>query len=109
MAVLTVEKPTTSGVASTLVAASAGGDSFANDGRVILRVQNGGASSITVTATATGQCNQGALHNATGSVSAGATNDFGPFPASQFNDGSGNVNVTYSAVTSVTVAAIRIG
>jgi hypothetical protein len=33
----------------------------------------------------------------------------GPFPTNRFNDTNGEVSVTYSAATSVTVAAVTLG
>jgi len=117
MAVLTVTTITEAGIADGAVAAAGGGDSFANpeDERTILKVINGGGGAITVTitpanASATGVPGFGDLTkaNAGGSVGAGATRYFGPFPGRTFNDTNGRVAVTYSGVTTVTVAALRV-
>lgn len=114
MAVLTVTEITEAGVADGAAAAAGGGDSFANpdDERTVLKVINGGGGSITVTITpavvAATLPGFGAVTKANGggSVGAGATRYFGPFPKA-YNDANGRVNVTYSGVTSVTVAALR--
>lgn len=106
---LTLQQETLSGVAPNFVAATAGGDSFANDGNTSLRVKNGSASPITVTINSPTQCNMGFTHNVAVTVAAGAEQDIGPFPPSRFNDQYGNVNVTYSASASVTVAAVQAG
>ena len=109
MATLTVQTSTAdSPLVPSFVAASAGGDQVKNSGRVVINVANGGASSITVTFTAQKACNQGFTHNASATVAAGATERIGPFDTYRFNDGSGLLNWTYSAVTSVTVAATGI-
>lgn len=107
MAQLTVEDVSLSGATPNLVAAGANGDSFANDGRTVFRVDNAGASSVTVTVDSPTPCNYGYTHNVVATVAAGATEDLGPFPSARFNDDKNNVNVTYSGVTSVTVSPIR--
>ncbi len=108
MALLTVQKVTAAGIGPTFAAANAGGDAFANNGRTMVVVKNDGASSITVTITSARTCNQGFLHDLTISVPAGAERWIGPFAPWRFNDESGQVAVGYSAVTSVTVAAIEL-
>lgn len=107
MAQLTVQETTLDGVTVTYAAAGASGDTFSNDGDTRLRVKNGSASAVTVTISSLQQCNQGFTHDVTVSVAAGAEEEIGPFAPVRFNDGQGNVSVSYSAVTSVTVAAVR--
>lgn len=113
MATLSLQTPSETG-GITPVAADAGGDVFANTGKMYLLVHNGDASGITVTATAqntsTSTADYGPLTkaNAVTSVGAGATELIGPFPQTAFNNGSDQVAIGYSAVTSVTVAAIQI-
>ena len=110
MAVLTVQAVTRAGLNLTdaLVAASAGGDSFANNGLEVLAVVNAGGSSVTVTlpyvATADGQT----ITSRTVVVGAGKTALIGPFPQALYNDANNRVAVTYSGVTSVSVAALRL-
>lgn len=108
MAVLAVQDVTPAGLAPTYVAASAGGDEFSNNGRVVLHVKNGGAAEITVTVISAKTCNQGFQHNITVAVAAGSDKMIGPFAPERFNNDAGRVAVTYSAVTSVTVAALEI-
>jgi len=106
MAVLTVQHTTgTSGLVPTFSAAAGGGDSFVNAGGAVLQVKNGDASSHTVTVACQTACNLGgtSVHNIVVPVAAGATAMIGPFPFN-YNDAGGSVQVTYSAVTSVTVA-----
>lgn len=108
MAVLTVQDVTAAGLTPSYVAASAGGDTFANNGRVMLHVKNGSASSITVTIVSARTCNFGYQHDIQVTVPASSEKMIGPFPPERFNNDSGMVQVNYSAVTSVTVAALEI-
>ncbi len=96
-------------------AATSGGDSFANDGRTFFLVKNANGSTATITITPGNATRAvpgvGVVTKSTVSVVVPATTGeaiIGPFPPAFYNDASGNVNVTYSAVTSLTVAAVRL-
>ncbi len=106
MAVLSVVN-TAPGVpaTTTLVAAAGGGDSFPNTGVEQFRVRNADASSKTVTFVAQNAvgCPAGVLHNIVLTVPAGAEQTVRNLDMARFNDANGRVQVTYSAVTSVTV------
>lgn len=88
------------------VAASTGGDTFLNDGNTLFYIDNADASGITVTFVGATDSNGRAVNE---TVAVGATSRAicGPFPRDLFNVG-GSVSVTYSAVTTVTVAAVRM-
>lgn len=103
MAQLTVQKATLSGLAPTFAAADAAGDTFANDGRTHLHVKNGSAAAVTVTVDSVTACSYGFDHNAEVSVPAGGERIIGPFDQNRFGT---TAAVSYSAVTSVTVAAV---
>ncbi len=105
---LTVQEMLPAGLAVAFVAAAAAGNSFVNNGRTFLRVRNGGGAAITVTVVASGRCDQTFLHPETVSIPAGGERDIGAFAIARFSDTTGRVTVTYSAVTTVTVAAIRL-
>lgn len=107
MATLTNVIPALAGAAFSPVAAAAGGDQFLNDGRTALYVKNGG-SAVTVTITPQGTADGLAIQNIAVSVPAGQERLIGLFPTRFFNNGSGFVLVTYSAVTSVTVATVDL-
>lgn len=115
MAQLTIQNVTTAGAALTAVAAAAGGDKIRNpaDGRLMLEVANGGGAAVTVTiakqVSSVKVPHVGTLtvSDLTVSVPAGATRKIGPF-SQGYQDANGDVNISYSAVTSVTVAAITI-
>ena len=91
--------------AVTYAAASAGGDVVATgtSSRTVFLVRNAG-SSITVTLTAVNACSQGVLHNVVITCPAGDTEILIP-PNCETT--TGNCSVTYSSVTSVTIAAIN--
>jgi hypothetical protein len=107
MADLTIQKIDQTGIAPSFVAADAGGDTFSNDGRTFLHVKNGGGSAITVTIDSVAPCNYGFDHDLQVTVNAGAEQIIGPFEPKRFNT-DGKVSVSYSDVTSVTVAAFRL-
>lgn len=104
MAVLSVQHTTgASGLTVTFGAAAGGGDTFVNTKDAVLEVINGGGGSITVTVAAVGTCSQGYTHNLAVSVGAGVHKRIGPF-SSEYQTSAGVVSITYSGVSSVTVA-----
>lgn len=111
MATLTPVTPDITGPLLGAVAATGGGDQFANTGREFFYIKNGGGGAITVTFDSPTTCSfnvaANSNHDAAISVGAAAERIIGPFPTVRFNDGSGNVQVSYSGVTSVTVSVIR--
>jgi hypothetical protein len=109
MAVLAVVNAVTSGINPVpTVAASAGGDSFPNTGREILIVKNADASPHTVTIQ-TPQTVDGLAVAERAVVVTNATSQMmGPFPIGTYSDTGGNVNITYDAVTSVTVLVVKV-
>ena len=106
MAVLAVNKPGLAGAALGSTSAGVAGDSFPNDGDVVLHVYNGSGSNVTVTIATPATPKSLGIAPVTRVVGASNIVIFGPFPPAVFNNSNGEVNVTYSAVTSVTVAAI---
>ena len=108
MAQLTIQTIAVAGVVPTYAAAAAGGDAFLNDGATYFHVKNGGGSSINVTVNSITACDQGFDHDQVVAVANGSEKILGPFPVGRWNDTSGNVSITYSAVTSVTVAAVKL-
>ncbi len=111
MADLTVQEIALAGLVDSAAAAAAGGDDFANDGNTFLKIINGSGGSINVTAASnyTSPPTGTAQSDNVVAVGAGVTALIGPFPQSGFNDDDGKVNITYSATTTVTVAAISMG
>lgn len=107
MALLSAQSPGISGAAVTYVAAAAGGDSFAAGPTSVAHVKNGGGASITVTINSRVNCNQGFDHDLVVTVPAGGERLIGPFDT-RFWNVDNEIPLTYSAVTSVTVAAIKL-
>ncbi len=113
MATLTVQNAAEAG-GITFTAAAAGGDVFPNDGKTIIVLWNDDASlsSVTVTAQDTTASGVGfgsvTKADAVQSVEADSADVMGPFPTSAFNTASGQVAVTYSSVTDLEIAAIRV-
>ena len=96
---------TASGSALVYQAAQVGGDKFlAQSGR--LHVRNGDSGSIMVTVNSQRNCDQGFDHDLTYTIPGTSDKIIGPFDTNRFADGTGYINITYSAVTSVTVAVI---
>lgn len=108
MGKLVIQQPTLSGTALSFVAADSNGDTFVNQGNVFIYIKNGGETEITVTTVAQKKCNQGHLHDSTITVPAGDDRIVGPFEVDRFNSDTNVAKITYSAVDSVTVAAIRL-
>lgn len=108
MATLTVQQVTLTGVTPTFVAAAAGGDVLTNDGNTVIYVKNGGGSPITVTVTTPASILGVAIADPQVSVTNGSEKVIGPFPPEIFNDANGQVALAYSAVTSVTIAVVKV-
>ena len=112
VATLTVNKIGRAGInitTSDLVAATAGGDLWANTGAEFLIVNNAGVGAVTVTLAIQATVDGQAPANRTVTVPNGDIMLIGPFPPNSYNDASSNAKITYSGVTSVTVGAFALG
>ena len=104
MAALTVREANLAGISlGAMTAAAVGGDTFVNNGLVILVINNPTGAGITITADAPGVPTlEGALAfnpDVSKVIAAGALRDiWGPFPAWRFNDSQSRVALTYTAV-----------
>jgi hypothetical protein len=105
---LSAQNVVLTGLLPVYTAADATGNNFLNDGMVFLHVKNGDVASKTVTLTTPNLVEGIAIADPTVVIPAGEDRMIGPFPTGPFNDSSGKANVTYSAVTSVTVALVRM-
>ncbi len=112
MAALTIQQATRAGITPTYAAAAAGGDTFANDGRTFLHVKNGGASPITVTIESQLTAAEIRAGTAEADNAVVVTNAqeriIGPFAKDAWNSDLGLVEISYTAVTTVTIAAISV-
>lgn len=114
MATLTAQTYDESGTDLTMAAAASGGDQFANTGKEELVIVNNDTASKTVTITAQNtsfednEYGNAVKQNQSVTVSAsGGVAKMGPFPRRAFNDSNNNVQVTYSAVTSLEIAVVK--
>lgn len=110
MATLSVQTIVAAGLDPTYAAASAGGDKVTPGPTTFLHVINGGGSSITVTLAAPGNYYAN-VANPDLTVTVGASGEqMIPIPPTPFADAadSGLASISYSGVTTVTVAALRI-
>ncbi|MBN1430447.1 MAG: hypothetical protein JXB07_18905 [Anaerolineae bacterium] len=108
MATLTVQAISRSGLNPSFQAAAGGGDQFANAGNVFHVVKNGDAGPHVVTYVTQKTEDGLAVTDRTVTVPAGEERWTGPFPKETYNDATGNSQVTYDGVTSVTVAAVSL-
>jgi len=111
MAVLTVFKPgLTAAALPAGQAAASGGDSIPNDSKTMLRFLNTNAAARNVTIDSKVACNQGTDHNIVVNVPA-TTGDVwvGPFDKSRFDNASGQLDLTYDAVTNLSVFPMSAG
>lgn len=108
MATLSYQQVKTTGTTVTFSAATSGGDAVKPNDRGLVLVKNGDSASHTVTVVTPGNDEYSqARPDVTVTVGASATAAIGPFPK-DLADNNGLVQLTYSAVTSVTVAAVQV-
>lgn len=110
MALLATQTVVRTGLAPSYSAAAGGGDTFNPSPESFLHVKNGSGAPITVTVVTPGAT--GGLAIADVSVSVPATTGdrmIGPLPGSLFADPTtGLGSITYSGVTSLTVAIVDV-
>lgn len=106
---LTPRKLGPHGLLGTYVTPDAAGISFRSSGKQFVHIKNGSGSSITVTETI-GRTVQGqAVTAPTSTIAAGAEKFYGPYPDDyEQQDGSDNVYLGLSSVTTVTVACLTL-
>lgn len=116
MAALSIQPILVTGLAASYAAATGGGDTMAHSSsaRRVLHVKNAGVGSINVTITkqistvrVPGVASALAVADLVVAVANGAEKFIGPF-SDAYGDSSGNVNISYSGVSSVTVAALEL-
>ncbi len=114
MAELTVQQISEDGGAATYVSAAGGGDTADNNGNMFLHIKNGSGSEITVTITAlttsvdSGMYGDLTKANASIAIAASGEAFIGGFAPAAFNDGNSEIAITYSGVTSLTIAALYV-
>lgn len=108
MATLAVQQINRAGVLATYAACAGGGDKFLPDIDTVIHVKNGSAGALTVTVVTPGTIADLAVADVVVSVPATSERFIGPFPAQHFADPTdGLAAVTYSGVTTLTIAALK--
>ena len=108
MSTLNIQKVVLAGLSPTYGEAAVGGDEFVNSGREFIHVKNGHTSPQTVTVNSQAVCSQGFDHDVAVEILASGERMIGPFPKDRFDDTGGKVQITYSGVTLLTIAAIQV-
>ena len=108
MAYFTAKSIVRDGLDPALGSAAAGGDAFINDGATFIEVDNAGVGSINVTIVTQKTIDAQAVADRVVAVPNGERRFIGPFQQQFYNDGDDKVQITYSAVTSVTVGAFKL-
>lgn len=108
MALLAIQQIGITGTNPTYSAASGGGDTVKPDDRAVLHVKNGDASSHTVTIAVPGSEYGQSRPDVAVAVPAGESRFIGPLVHDLADSTDGAVHITWSATTSMTVAAIRV-
>lgn len=109
MAVRDPETVQITGTAPTYFAADVAGDKITNPGEsTVLHVKNGSAGAITCTVVTPGTVAGLAVDDQVVSVPAGGERFIGPLTRPHFVNSDGQVDLTWSAVASVTFAAIKV-
>jgi hypothetical protein len=110
MATLSTQTIVRGGLNPTYASCAGGGDVFTPGAQTFLHVKNGGGSNQTVTVAAAGgqPLSDLTFTNPSCTVVAGGAEFMGPFPASVFAGSGGTASITYSGVTSLTVAVLNM-
>ena len=108
MATLSIQVCNLAGLEVTFAACEVGGDQFVTTGRTWIHIVNADASPHTVTVAGIGSCSRGESHDKAVVVPAGEERVIGPFKKDWFQDGTGYVQLTYDAITSLTIAAVEL-
>ena len=114
MGLIKAQEISEAGVLVTYEAATVDGDVVDNEGTVFLHVKNGGGSEMTVTITAQTTSVDSPLYgaltkaNASKAIAASTEVFIGPFQINAYNNTDEQIAITYSGVTSVTIAALYL-
>lgn len=106
-----VEDVVRAGLAATYTGSLSTSDTytFPNDGKTILHVKKTGAGECTVTIVTQSTVDGQAVADRTVSVPATTGDRFiGPFPREQYNDANGLCTVSFSEITGLSYARLRI-
>lgn len=103
MALLAAQTVVRNGIAPALVPASAGGDTFENDGTQWIQITNGDGTPTALTIVTPRTVDGLAVADKQISIPAGSTRLIGPFPVGTYNNNDNEVALQYDKVTSLTI------
>jgi hypothetical protein len=104
---LLVQEATKEGLSVVYSPASAEGNKFANNGDTEARIKNDSDAAIEVTIKSQKNCNRGFHHDEVITIAANSERSIGNLEPAWFNNDQGQVEMTYSTVTEVTVAIVQ--
>lgn len=107
MADITVQTISRSGLEATYQACAGGGDKFVNTGVEFIHIKNVDVADKTLTMALQATVDGQSVAAKTVVITAGEERLVGPFPTA-YNDSQSKVNLTYSAVTSLTIAVLKL-
>jgi hypothetical protein len=106
---LAVTSLTRAGIVDALAAANVDGHTIDNSAeRMWIEVLNGSGASINVTIDVVVSVDGLSVTDRVVAIAAGVRKKIGPFLSNIYNDGNGDILVTFSAVTDVTIGAFSI-
>ncbi|HMJ87977.1 MAG TPA: hypothetical protein VK504_32595 [Vicinamibacterales bacterium] len=105
---LAVQQSTRAGLTPVYTAANVDGHNIPNGGAEVFHIKTVGTA-CTVTIAIPGTVDGQAVTNKTVVLSTNQERIVGPFPPNYYNQADGSVLITFSAVTAVTIAALRCG
>ena len=108
MATLTPQTIVSAGLNATYAAADVAGDEFSNAGKQFINIKNGDASPHTVTIATPRTIDGLAVADRDVVIPAGEERIIGPLSVTTYNDVAGLVQLTYDAVTSVSLAVLQL-
>lgn len=109
MATLSSQSINRTGLEPSFASCASGGDEFVNNGNEFIYVKNGDGSPHTVTIATPATVDGLAVADREVAVPAGEERIIGPFPKATYDDTAGKVQLTYDAVTSLTIAVLKLG
>lgn len=112
MANISVQTVVAAGLSPTYSSAAGGGDKVKPGDRTFIHVRAGGGSSVTVTVDDVGTREPAGAYqfdpNLHVVIEPSGSRMIGPLTESRFRGSDGKAAITYSSVTSVTIAALRV-
>ena len=108
MATLTKQTVIRDGLEATYASAAGGGDEFVNTGREFIHIKNASGGDITLTIVTQQTVDAEAVGDKTVIITLAEERFVGPFPKTVYSDSNEKVQLTYSGVTSLTIAILEL-